>query len=407
MKIVLAYSGGLDTSVIIKWLKDKYNADVIAASVDLGEGKDLEFIREKALKIGASKSYIIDGKDMFVNNYIYPALQANAMYEGKYPLATALARPLITKLLVDIAQKEGASAIAHGCTGKGNDQVRFDVCTMALAPDMKVIAPVREWPMSREDEIKYAEDNGIPVPVTVNSPYSIDQNLWGRSIECGVLENPWNIAPDDAFEWTVAPENAPDEPVFIDINFENGIPVGLNGQKINGVELIHYLNKLAGSHGVGRIDHIENRLVGIKSRETYEAPAAYILVKAHQDLEQLTMTKDTLQFKWAVEKEYANIVYNGLWYSPLKGAIDAFISKTQECVNGTVKIKLYKGNSTVVARKSSCSLYDEGLSTYDKADKFDHSAAEGFIKLWGLPLKINALVNGVEGEKKKETSKTA
>jgi argininosuccinate synthase len=316
------------------------------------------------------------------------------MYEGKYPLSTALARPLISKLLVEIAEKEGADAIAHGCTGKGNDQVRFDVSIAALNPNLKVVAPVREWPMSREDEIKYAEANGIPVPVGVENPFSTDVNLWGRSVECGVLEDPWTEPPEEAFDWTVAPKDAPDEATYVDIEFLEGIPVAVNGEQLSPATLISKLNAIAGKNGVGRIDHIENRLVGIKSREVYECPAATVLTIAHQDLEQLTLTRETSDFKKIIEKEYSKLVYNGLWYSPLREAIDAFVDKTQKTVTGTVKVKLYKGSCCVVGRKSPKSLYHEGLATYDQSDQFNHSHSVGFISLWGLPIKINAMVNG-------------
>ncbi len=394
MKIVLAYSGGLDTSVIIKWLKDKYQAEVVAVTADLGEGKDLDFVKEKALKIGASTCHVIDAREDFINNYVFPALQANTMYEGKYPLATALARPLIAKMLVEIAKAEGAEAIAHGCTGKGNDQVRFDVSTTALAPEIKVIAPVRDWPMSREEEIEYAAANGIPVPVKSGSPFSIDQNLWGRSVECGILEDPWSEAPEEAFELTKSIADAPDTPTYVEIGFEKGKPVSLDGIAMNPVDLVYKLNRLAGENGVGRIDHLENRLVGIKSREIYEAPAAMVLTAAHRDLEQLVLTRDTSDFKRLVEAEYAKLVYNGLWFSPLRLALDSFVKTTQATVSGTVRVKLHKGNYMPVGRKSPFSLYDEGMSTYDKGDMFDHSAAAGFISLWGLPLRINAQVNG-------------
>ena len=394
MKIVLAYSGGLDTSVIIKWLMDKYAAEIIAVTADLGEGKDLDFVRDKALKIGATSCHVIDAQEDFVRHYVYPALKANLMYEGKYPLATALARPLIAKMLVDIAKNEGAEAIAHGCTGKGNDQVRFDVSTIALAPELKVIAPVRDWPMSREEEIAYAAANDIPVPVKSGNPFSIDQNLWGRSIECGILEDPWAEAPEEAFELTCSIGDAPDTPTYVEIEFAKGEPIALDGRSLAPAQLVHTLNQLAGANGVGRIDHLENRLVGIKSREIYEAPAAVVLTAAHRDLEQLVLTRDTLDFKRLVEGEYAKLVYNGLWFSPLRAALDAFVDATQTTVTGTVRVKLHKGNYMPVGRKSPFSLYDEGMSTYDKGDLFDHSAAAGFISLWGLPLRINAQVNG-------------
>ncbi|MCF6097620.1 argininosuccinate synthase [Thermovorax subterraneus] len=392
-KVVLAYSGGLDTSVAIKWLKEKYDCEVIAFCADLGEGKDLDFIKEKALRIGAEKCYVADVKEEFIKDYAFKALKANALYEGVYPISTALSRPLIAKYLVEIAKKEGAFAVAHGCTGKGNDQVRFDLSVAALSPELKVIAPVREWNMSREEEIDYAAKNGIPVPVGKENPFSIDQNLWGRSIECGVLEDPWVEPPEEAFEWTVSPEKAPDDPVYVEITFEKGVPVAVDGKEMSPVELVANLNKIAGSHGFGRIDHVEDRLVGIKSREVYECPASCLLIEAHRQLESLTLPKEVLHFKYIIEQKYAEIVYNGLWFSPLKKALDAFIEETQEVVNGIVKVKLYKGNATVVGRKSPQSLYDIKLATYAEGDLFDHKAAVGFITLWGLPTKVYAQVN--------------
>ena len=391
-KVVLAYSGGLDTSVSIKWLQDKYNMEVITLCVDVGEGKDLDFIKEKALKIGAIKSYVVDAKQEFMTDYVWPALKANALYEGIYPLSAALSRPLISKILVDIALEEGAAAVAHGCTGKGNDQVRFDVSVGALAPDVKVIAPVREWPMSRDDEIDYAKEHGIPVPVGKKSPYSIDQNLWGRSIECGVLEDPWVEPPADVFLWTADPKDAPDEPEYAEITFDKGIPVAVNSKVMGPVELITFLNALAGKHGVGRIDHVENRLVGIKSHEMYEFPGATLLLQAHKALEQLALPRETAHFKPLLEQKYAEMTYFGLWYSPLRQALDAFIDKTQENVCGCVRLKLFKGSSIVVGRKSDMSLYDFKLATYDKQDAFDHKASKGFIDVWGLPTRVAANV---------------
>jgi len=392
-KVVLAYSGGLDTSVAIKWLKEKYDCEVIALCADLGEGKDLEFIKNKALKIGAVKSYVFDAKEEFVKNYAFAALKANALYEGVYPLSAAISRPLIAKLLVEVAKKEEAFAVAHGCTGKGNDQVRFDVSVAALAPDLKVIAPVREWGMSREEEINYAAKNGIPVPVGKENPFSIDQNLWGRSIECGVLEDPWVEPPEEAFEWTVSIKDAPDEPTYVEIAFEKGEPTALNGKEMPPVKLVEELNKIAGSNGFGRIDHIENRLVGIKSREVYECPASLLLIKAHKELENLTLPRELLHFKYIIEQKYAELIYNGLWFSPLKKALDAFIEETQKFVNGAVKVKIHKGNAIVVGRKSANSMYDINLATYAEGDLFDHTAAVGFIKLFGLPTKVFAEVN--------------
>ncbi len=384
-KIVLAYSGGLDTSVAVKWLQDKYNYDVIAVALDVGEGKDLEFVKQKALDVGAIKSYVIDAKKLYSEEYVLPALQANLLYEGKYPLISALSRPLIAKILVDIAGEEGAVAVAHGCTGKGNDQVRFDVAFTALNPELKIVAPVREWAMSREEEIEYAKEHNIPVPIKKESPYSIDQNLWGRSNECGILEDPWAEAPKDAYDLTQDPEDAPDEAQTVQITFEQGKPVSLDGKKLDLDELILTLNEIAGKHGVGRIDHVENRLVGIKSREIYEAPAAMTLINAHQELEALTLPREVAEFKPIVEQKLSQAVYYGLWYSPLTEALQAFIEKTQEHVSGTVKVKLYKGHAHVVGRESANSLYDFDLATYNKDDAFDHDAALGFIKLWGLP----------------------
>ncbi|MEC1375292.1 argininosuccinate synthase [Heyndrickxia oleronia] len=387
-KIVLAYSGGLDTSVSIKWLQEKYGYDVIALGIDVGEGKDLEAIRQKALNVGAIKAVMIDGKELLANEYILPTLKANTLYEGKYPLSSALSRPLISKLLVQIAEEEGAVAVAHGCTGKGNDQVRFEVSIQALNPSLKVVAPVREWGMTRDEEIEYAEKHGIPIPIDLDNPFSIDANIWGRACEAGVLENPWNEAPEEAFAWTNPIEKTPDVAEYIEISFDKGIPVAINDQEMGVVELIETLNELAGKHGIGRIDHIENRLVGIKSREVYENPAAILLINAHKELEFLTLPREVTQFKTTVEQQLAKMIYEGLWYSPLKPAIDAFIEETQGTVTGKVRIKLFKGTHVVVGRQSPFSLYNEELATYSKGDAFDHNAAVGFIKLWGLPTKV-------------------
>lgn len=391
-KIVLAYSGGLDTSVCIKWLQDKYDYEVIALSINVGEGKDLDTIKQKALKVGAVKSYVVEGEDLLAQGYLAPALKSNALYEGVYPLHSALSRPLIAKLLVDVAHKEGAVAVAHGCTGKGNDQVRFEVSIQALDPTLNVVVPVREWGMTRDEEIKYAENNGIPIPIDLDNPYSIDANIWGRACEAGVLENPWNEAPEGAFDWTNPIEKTPDTPEYIEIDFEKGLPVALNGEKMSFTDLIKKLNKIGGLHGVGRIDHVENRLVGIKSREVYENPAALILINAHQALETITLTKEVSKFKPLIDKEMAQVIYDGLWYSPIKDALMAFVDQTQEVVNGKVRIKLFKGNHVVVGRASDNSLYNEKLATYTKGDAFDHTAAVGFIKLFGLPTKVNAEV---------------
>ncbi|MFJ7724937.1 argininosuccinate synthase [Neobacillus sp. NPDC097160] len=395
-KIVLAYSGGLDTSVSVKWIQEKYGYDVIALGLDVGEGKDLEAIKTKALNVGAVKAYIVDAKELLAKEYILPALKANCLYEGKYPLSSALSRPLISKLLVEVAEKEGAAAVAHGCTGKGNDQVRFEVSIQALNPSLKVVAPVREWGMTRDEEIAYAEENGIPIPVDLDNPFSIDANIWGRACEAGVLEDPWEEAPEAAFDWTNPIELTPDAAEYVEIEFEQGVPVALNGEQLPLVQLIETLNELGGKHGVGRIDHIENRLVGIKSREVYENPAALILINAHKELEFLTLTREVTQFKTQVEQQMAKIIYEGLWYSPIKPALDAFINETQKTVSGTIRVKLHKGNYTVVGRKSPHSLYNEELATYAKGDAFDHNAAVGFIKLWGLPTKVYSEVNKKE-----------
>ncbi|WP_312472515.1 argininosuccinate synthase [Neobacillus sp.] len=395
-KIVLAYSGGLDTSVSVKWIQEKYGYDVIALGLDVGEGKDLEAIKNKALNVGAIKAIMIDGKELLAKEYILPALKANCLYEGKYPLSSALSRPLISKLLVEVAEKEGAAAVAHGCTGKGNDQVRFEVSVQALNPNLKVIAPVREWGMTRDEEILYAQENGIPIPVDLDNPFSIDANIWGRACEAGVLENPWAEAPEAAFDWTNPVELTPDVAEYVEIDFEQGIPAALNGEQLPLVQLIETLNDLGGKHGVGRIDHIENRLVGIKSREVYENPAALILINAHKELEFLTLPREVTQFKTQVDQQMAKIIYEGLWYSPLKTALDAFIDETQKVVSGTIRVKLHKGNHTVVGRKSPHSLYNEELATYAKGDAFDHNAAVGFIKLWGLPTKVYSEVNKTE-----------
>ncbi|MBT2699815.1 argininosuccinate synthase [Bacillus sp. ISL-40] len=395
-KIILAYSGGLDTSVSVKWIQEKYGYDVIALGLDVGEGKDLEAIKNKALNVGAIKAYMIDAKELLAKEYILPALKANCLYEGKYPLSSALSRPLISKLLVEVAEKEGATAVAHGCTGKGNDQVRFEVSIQALNPSLKVVAPVREWGMTRDEEIKYAEENGIPIPVDLDNPFSIDANIWGRACEAGVLEDPWAEAPEAAFDWTNPIELTPDAAEYVEIEFEQGVPVAVNGEKLPLVQLIETLNELGGKHGVGRIDHIENRLVGIKSREVYENPAALILINAHKELEFLTLTREVTQFKTQVEQQMAKIIYEGLWYSPIKPALDAFINETQKNVSGTIRVKLHKGNHTVVGRKSPYSLYNEELATYSKGDAFDHNAAVGFIKIWGLPTKVYSEVNKKE-----------
>jgi argininosuccinate synthase len=389
-KVVLAYSGGLDTSVAIRWLEEKYNLKVITLTVDVGGVPDLDAIRQKALKVGAIKALVVDAKETFIKSYVFPAIQADAVYEGQYPLSTALARPLIARLLVKTAKKEKARLVAHGCTSKGNDQVRLDVGVAALAPELKVIAPAREWKMTREQTIRYAQDHNIPVPITKARPYSIDENLWGRGIECGVLEDTWNEPPEHIFLWTRSPEKTPARPSYLEIGFEKGIPVSLNGRKVEPVTLVQKVHDLAGRHGIGRIDHVENRLVGIKSREIYEAPAAVVLLKAHLALEDLVLTKEQLRFKTRVATEYADLVYNGLWFTGMRQDLAAYVASTQRYVTGTIRVKLFKGNCQVVGRKSPYSLYDYSLATYDKGDVFDHSASPGFIHIWGLPVRTQA-----------------
>ena len=388
-KVVLAYSGGVDTSVCIPYLKEEYGVkEVITLAADLGQGDELEPIRKKALDSGATESVVTDVTQEFISNYAFPAIQANALYENRYPLSTALARPLIAKLLVDTAAKYGADAVAHGCTGKGNDQVRFDVAIAALNPDLKVLAPAREWGMSREEAMAYGEKYGLTFPVKKSSPFSIDRNLLGRSIEAGPLENPWTEPPEEIFVMTKAIADTPNEPEYVEIGFEKGLPASLNGNSLSPVELITQLNEKAGNHGIGRIDMIENRLVGIKSREIYEAPALLTLIHAHRDLESLTLTGDVTQYKRNIEQSYGQMIYNGLWYSPLKSALDAFISQTQERVSGTIRVKLFKGSAMIVGRKSDNALYTDELSTYGSDDQFDHKAAEGFIYVWGLPTRV-------------------
>ncbi len=389
MKTILAYSGGLDTSVCIKWLQEKYKTEVITLTLELGqEESDLKAIEEKAKKLGAIRTYSIDAREEFVKDYINPAIRANALYEGKYPVSTSIARPLIAKYLVKIAEKENADAVAHGSTGKGNDQVRFEVSIRALNSGLKIIAPVREWGLTRDAEIEYAKKNNIPIPLK-KSPYSTDENLWGRSIEAGILEDPMIEPPEDAFEWTSSIENSPERAEYLEIGFEKGIPLSLNGKETGETELIKRLNSIGGTHGIGRIDMIEDRLVGIKSREVYECPAAIIILTAHRELERLTLTREENLFKEILDSKWAQMAYFGQWYEPLKNDLDAFTNKTQDVVSGNVRIKLHKGNAIVVGRKSPNSLYDLGLATYNKEDKFDHKAAEGFIRLWGLQSEIS------------------
>ncbi|WP_349551101.1 argininosuccinate synthase [Leuconostoc pseudomesenteroides] len=405
-KLVLAYSGGLDTSVAIPWLNEK-GYDVIAVVLDVGQhGKDMDMIQAKALQVGATQSIVIDAKSEFAEQYVAPVIKANMMYEGEYPMVSALSRPLIIKKLVDIAHENDAVAIAHGSTGHGNDQVRFEAAIHALDTEMKIEAPIRDFQWSREEEIEYAHAHDVPVPIDLDSPYSIDENLWGRANEAGILENPWNQAPEDAYALTQAIENTPDVPEFIDVTFEQGVPVALNGEQLPLAELIVAVNEIAGQHGIGRIDHIENRLVGIKSREIYEAPAAAVLMTAHKDLEDLTLERDVAHFKPLIEQQLANLVYEAKWVSPLFDSLMAFVDDTQKNVNGVVKMKLYKGNAIAVARQSEQnSLYNEDLATYTAASSFDQEAAVGFIKLWTLSNTVYEQVNHVHSQPKKDTVK--
>jgi argininosuccinate synthase len=389
-RIVLAYSGGLDTSVAIPWLKEHHRAEIIAVTMDLGQGKELESVRDRALAAGAVRAHVLDLREVFAREYILPALKACAIYEDRYPMATALSRPLIAQKLVDVAEIENATAIAHGCTGKGNDQVRLDVTVRALNPDLKVIAPAREWGMTRPEEIEYARIHGVPVPAMADGPYSVDGNLWGRSVECGILEDPWTEAPGEIYTLTKPASECPDEPAYVEIRFERGVPVAVNGVAMPLLDLITSLGFLAGAHGVGRIDMVENRLVGIKSREIYEAPAAVVLHAAHLELQKLVMSRDLDRFARTVSLQYADVIYDGLWFTPLREALDAFVEKVQERVTGDVRLKLFKGDCRLVGRKSPHALYDHALATYDAGDAFDHTAAAGFIAIHGLPVELAA-----------------
>ncbi|HSW95831.1 MAG TPA: argininosuccinate synthase [Patescibacteria group bacterium] len=397
-RIVLAYSGGLDTSVAVAWLRETYGFEVVTCTGDLGSVKDLPGIQRKAIQSGATKAIVHDAREPFVTFFLWPALQAGALYEGRYPLATALGRPLLAKLLVDAARAEGARYVAHGSTGKGNDQVRFDLAVGALAPELTVIAPLRGgMNMSREEEIDYAKARGIPVPVTKKSPYSVDENLWGRSIEAGVLEDPWGAPPRDVFQWTVDPDEAPAKAKELVIGFEQGIPATIDGSKMAGVALIEKLNDLGGKHGVGRIDQIENRLVGIKSREIYEAPAAVILHLAHRALEDMVLSKESLRSKARIADEYADLIYNGLWFSAHHQDLAAYVHSTQRFVTGEIRVRLHRGTAVVVGRRSEHSLYSTALATYGKGDAFDHKAAEGFIGVFGLPLRNQSRIQALWG----------
>jgi len=399
-KVVLAYSGGLDTSVIVRWLKENYGCEVICFVADLGQGLDREKLRKKAKNSGASRIVIKDLVKEFIEDFIIPAIRANALYEERYPMATSLGRPLIAKWLVEIAHQEKADAIAHGCTGKGNDQVRFEVAARALDPNLKIIAPLREWELkTRDDEIDYAKRYKIPIPVTKKSPYSIDVNMWGTSIECGVLEDPWVEPPDDTYLKVVKPEKAPATPDYVTIGFDSGIPVKLNGRKMALAGIIRKLKKLGEKHGIGRIDMVENRVVGIKSREIYESPAATIIIAAHKQMESLTLDRETMHFKETIQPRYAELIYYGLWFSPLRNAIAAFMDETQKSVMGDVRLKLYKGGCTVMGRRSPYSLYSMELATYDTGDQFDHSSAKGFIDIFGLPSRVIAAIDKIKNQK--------
>jgi len=391
-KVVLAYSGGLDTSVAIPWLMEAKGADVVSVTVDVGQPVDLEKVRAKAKASGATQAYVADARQEFAEEFIAPALRANALYEGVYPLSTALARPLIARHLVEVAHQEGAKFVAHGCTGKGNDQVRFDLSTTGLAPELTVIAPAREWEMTREDEIAYAREHDVPVDATKSSPYSVDENLWGRSVECGILEDPSVEPPEEAYGWTCAPSDAPAKAQYVTIAFEKGLPVAVDGDRAPLHELIAGLNRTAGAHGVGRIDHLESRVVGIKSREVYECPAAVVLIAAHQALEALVLPRDLLDFKRTVEQRYTLLIYDGLWFTPLRTSLDAFVEATQERVSGEVTVKLFKGSAHVSGRRSPLALYQPKLATYSSGDEYRRQMAEGFIYVWGLPARTWAAV---------------
>ncbi len=407
-KIVLAYSGGLDTSIAIRWLTDTYEADVVCVLVDVGQpAEGFQAALAMAKKIGAVAAYGIDARGEFAADYIAPAIFANAMYEKHYPLATALARPLIAAKLVEIARKENCNAVAHGCTAKGNDQVRFEVSIQALAPDLKVIAPAREWIYTREEGIQWAEERGIPVPITKKSPYSVDENLWGRSAESGILEDANQEPPEDCYGWSVSQEKAPDKAQYVTVTFRQGLPVALDGSKMALDDLISKLNEVGGKHGVGRIDHVENRLVGIKSREVYEAPAAVILTEAHRQLESMVLPRDLVHFKYGIEDRFASLTYDGLWFTPLMASLRAFLVSSQERVTGDIRVKLLKGSATVVGRASPFSIYDTSLATYGVGDLFNHGSARGFIDLWGLPTRIYASKGGAGRPKVQVTEKVS
>ena len=395
-RLVLAYSGGLDTSVAIRWLAEEKGYDIIALAIDVGQAQpgEMDRVRQRGLDCGAVESLVVDAKEEFANDYVGPAIAANALYMGKYPLVSALSRPLITRHLVESAKEHGAAAIGHGCTGKGNDQVRFEVAAMTIAPDLTVEAPIREWGLSRDAAIAWAVERDIPIPVKKDSPYSIDENLWGRTAECGILEDPWAQPPEDVYERSAALVDTPDEPEELTLRFVEGVPVEVDGQPLPLAALVAEVDRRAGRHGVGRIDMVEDRLVGIKSREIYECPGAVTILTAHRDLEDLCLEQELAQEKRALEGRYAQLVYNGLWFTPLKRAIDAFVAESQPFVTGEVRLQLFKGQAAVVGRRSTIGLYDESLATYDEGDAFDHTQAEGFVKLWGLPTKVWAQRQG-------------
>ena len=390
-KIVLAYSGGLDTTVAVPWLQEKYDADIITLTIDLGM-VELEPIRQRALSIGASEAITVDGRETLVNEFLFPSLQAGTIYEEQYPLATALGRPLIARYLVEAAKEHNAYAIAHGCTGKGNDQVRIEVGIAALGPEIDVIAPIRDWGMSREDEIEYGQARNLPINAN-RSRFSTDENLWGRSVEAGELEDPWLEPPEDAYLWTSPVSNTPDDPAYVEIHFEEGIPTAVDGESMGGVDLVNHLNTLSGTHGIGRIDHVENRLVGIKSREIYECPAATLLHAAHTSLEAMTLTKDQARMKARIALEYADVIYNGLWFTAHRADLNAYIQSTQRFVTGDVRVRLHKGSCVVVGRQAPKALHNYNLATYDRADEFDHKSAEGFIKIYGLSVRTENQVH--------------
>lgn len=387
-KCVLAYSGGLDTSAMIPYLRENHGVEVVAVLIDVGRAQGLETLRRRAMDAGAAEAVIIDAKEEFVSDFVLPALKANALYEEKYPLVSALSRPLISKKLVQVAREHGASTVAHGCTAKGNDQVRFDVSLRCLEPDVTILGPAREWDMTRGEILDYVAERGIEVPLTKKNPFSIDENLWGRTIECGELEDPWAEPPAEAYLVTADVSNAPDDPQEVIVSFQEGVPVGLDGEDVNPVTLIDRVDEVGGAHGFGRIDMIENRLVGIKSREIYEVPGALALILAHRELEDLTLTRDLSHFKRGVEQKLADMIYDGQWFSPLSDALRVFVEESQKSVTGDVRLRFHKGSCQIRGRRSPNSLYQESLATYGAGDMFSHESAQGFVNLWGLPLEV-------------------